>query len=92
MPRKRFTISHPCIGLETVGVSVVKQIIHRLNKILTSSSFCTPFLGKLNEINSAGGDALGEAFVKEREAIKSHAASSSELWRKITFVHRFLTT
>ncbi|KAA1115129.1 Cytochrome c oxidase subunit 6A, mitochondrial [Puccinia graminis f. sp. tritici] len=38
---------------------------------------------------TAGGDALGEAFVKEREAIKSHAASSSELWRKITYYVAF---
>jgi len=38
---------------------------------------------------TAGGEALGEAFVKEREAIKSHAASSSELWRKITYYVAF---
>ncbi|WAR51904.1 hypothetical protein PtB15_1B341 [Puccinia triticina] len=38
---------------------------------------------------TAGGDALGEAFVKEREAIKSHAAGSSELWRKITYYVAF---
>lgn len=28
-------------------------------------------------------------FVAEREAIKHHAAKSGELWRKITYVHRF---
>lgn len=38
---------------------------------------------------TAGGNAVGEAFVKEREAIKKHAAGSSELWRKITYYVAF---
>ncbi|MBW0517462.1 hypothetical protein O181_057177 [Austropuccinia psidii MF-1] len=34
---------------------------------------------------NAGEGALGESFLKEREAIRKHASGSSELWRKITY-------
>ncbi|CAH7676468.1 cytochrome c oxidase, subunit VIa, partial [Phakopsora pachyrhizi] len=38
---------------------------------------------------SVGENALGEAFVKEREAVKQHASQSSENWRKITYYVAF---
>ncbi|KAG0146923.1 hypothetical protein CROQUDRAFT_656718 [Cronartium quercuum f. sp. fusiforme G11] len=44
----------------------------------------TKTIGRRTYAN-AGDGALGEAFIKEREAVRKHAAGSSELWRKITY-------
>ncbi|KAH9824234.1 cytochrome c oxidase, subunit VIa [Melampsora americana] len=34
---------------------------------------------------NVGDGALGEAFLKERDAVKKHASGSTDLWRKITY-------